>query len=153
MYSRQNLLVEQVDKKLQVFTGLEKTLIPTRGWIHTLRIALKMSLKQLGNRLAITGQGAREMEKREENGSITLNSLRLAGKAMNMKLVYGFIPESGSIEKMIEEQALIKAREIVLRTSQTMILEDQGNDTERISEAIKNKAWEIKYNMPNYLWD
>lgn len=153
MNARQKLLVQQVDKKLNTFKHLEKNQIPNTGWIRTIRMALKMSLRQLGYRMDITSQGAKELETREGNGSITLNSLKLAGEAMNMKLVYGFIPRDGSIEKMIEEQALKKAREIVLRTSQSMILEDQGNDDERIAEAIEDKSWEIRYKMPKYLWD
>ena len=70
-----------------------------------------------------------------------------------MKFVYGFIPKSGTLEKMIEERALELAKEIVLRTSNTMQLEDQENTKERISKAIQEKKEEIIRKMPRYLWD
>ena len=41
----------------------------------------------------------------------------------------------------------------MLRTSHTMQLEDQENTEQRIQTAIKEKADEIKGEMPKYLWD
>jgi predicted DNA-binding mobile mystery protein A len=93
-----------------------------------------------------------ELEKREANGSITIKSLREVASALDMNLVYGFVPKGESIEKRIENRANEVAREIVLRTSNTMKLEDQGNSNDRIEKAIKNKAEEIKNKMPKYLW-
>ena len=150
---KQRLLIEQADRKLAVFTPLKSTVIPEKGWINTIRLALKMSLRQLGNRLQISPQSVKEMEERESNGSITLRTLRDAGDALNMKLIYGFTPIHESIEQMIERRAIEIAKEIVYRTSNTMQLEDQGNSNERIEKAIKNRAEEIKNKMPKYLWD
>lgn len=153
MNTKQKLIIEQVDKKLLEFKSIKNNLIPQKGWIYTIRTALKMSMRQLGNRLNITAQSVKETEEREENGSITIKSLREAGRALEMKLVYGFIPKSESIEKMIEDRAIELAKEIVLRTSHSMKLEDQENKQERLEKAINNKANEIKAKMPKYLWD
>ena len=153
MNARQKLIIEQVDRKLIEFRQVENIVIPPKGWIYTIRTALKMSLRQLGKRLNITAQSVKETEEREENGSITLKSLREAGAALDLKLVYGFISKNESIEKMIESRATELAREIVLRTSQTMKLEDQENKKERLEKAIQSKANEIKTKMPKYLWD
>ena len=150
---KQQLLVEQADKKLAVFKPLNTVSIPSKGWIHTIRIALKMSMRQLGNRLKISPQSVKELEEREANGSLTLKGLKEAGAVLQMKLIYGFIPESLSIEEMIEKRATEIAREIVLRTSNTMQLEDQANTRERLEKAIRNRAEEIKTKMPKYLWD
>jgi hypothetical protein len=54
---------------------------------------------------------------------------------------------------MIEKRAKELAKEIVLRTNNTMTLEDQQNSAERIEQAIAQKTAEIKYEMPKYLWD
>ncbi len=153
MNIKQKLIIEQVDKKLREFKSIENVVIPQRGWIFAIRTALKMSLRQLGNRLNITAQSVKEIEEREERGSITIKSLKEAGAAMEMKLVYGFVPKSESIEKMIEDRAYKLAREIVLRTSQSMKLEDQENLKERLDKAIKNKTDEIKTKIPKYLWE
>ncbi len=107
----------------------------------------------MGNRLSITPQSMREIEQREKDGSITLKNLREAGTALNMQLVYGFIPKEGSLAQMIERRANEIAKEIVLRTSQSMKLEDQENSKQRIEKAIKERAEEIKNEMPGYLWD
>jgi hypothetical protein len=90
---------------------------------------------------------------REATGNISIDRLREAAKAMDMKLVYGFVPEDGSIEKMIERRAIVLAREIVLRTSNSMKLEDQQNSNERIDRAIQEKAMEIKDELPKYIWE
>jgi predicted DNA-binding mobile mystery protein A len=151
--SKQRLLIEQADRKLALFKPLTVITIPQKGWIHTVRIALKMSLRQLGNRLKITPQSVKEIEEREANGSITLKGLKEVGAVIDMRLVYGFIPNGQSIEEMIEKRALEIAKNIVMRTSNTMQLEDQENTKTRLEKAIKNRAEEIKTKMPNYLWD
>ncbi len=153
MDSKQFLIINQIDRRLQDFGSVKNIIVPDRGWIYSIRIALKMSLRQLGNRLNITAQSVKEIEEREANGSLTINSLREAGEALDMQLIYGFIPKKGGIEKMIEDRAFHIANEIVLRTSQSMMLENQENKEERLKEAISEKANEIINTMPNYLWD
>ena len=147
------LLVEQLDKKLQSFKSVESFAVPSGGWIHAIRTGLRMSLRQMGNRLSITPQSMKETEQREKDGSITLKNLREAGKVLDLQLVYGFIPREASLEKMIEKKAHEIAEEIVKRTSHSMMLEDQENSRERIEKAIKERAEEIKNEMPGYLWD
>jgi predicted DNA-binding mobile mystery protein A len=151
--SKQRLLVEQTDRKLAAFRSLDSVIIPQKGWIHTIRIALKMSLRQLGNRLKISPQSVKEIEERESSGSITLKGLKEVGTVLDLKLIYGFIPGDQSLEDMIEKRAMEIAKEIVMRTSNTMQLEDQKNSNERIEKAIKSRAEEIKSKMPKYLWD
>ena len=150
---KQRLMIEQLDKKLQVYAPLVSTSIPDKGWIHVIRKAYKMSLRQFGERLGITPPSAENIEKREKEGSITLRSLEEAGRALDMKLVYGFVPMHGSIEKTIEDRARALALEIVKATSHTMVLEDQEVTNERLKKAVDNKAAELIYKMPRHLWD
>ncbi|WP_329807180.1 mobile mystery protein A [Flavobacterium facile] len=147
------LLIEQLDAKLSCFREVNDVVLPSSGWVKSIRTSLKMSLRQLGNRMNISPQGIGDMEKREANGTITINTLRDLARGLDMKLVYGFLPNKGSIEEMIEQRANEIAREIVGRTHVTMTLEDQQNSKERIEKAIKQKTEEIKYEMPKYLWD
>ena len=150
---KNKLMLQQIDNKLAGFKILKQATVPDEGWIHTIRTALKMSLRQLAARLNITPQGVRRLEQREKDGSITLKNLREAGKALHLQLVYGFVPKEESLEKMIEQKAYEIAREIVMRTSHSMMLEDQENSKMRIEKAIKERAEEIKNEMPGYLWD
>ncbi|QMU63171.1 MAG: mobile mystery protein A [Flavobacteriaceae bacterium] len=150
---KQKLMIEQMDAKLKEFTPLLKNQPPESGWLNAIRTLLKMSFRQFGNRIKVTPQGAEGIEKREKDGSITLRSLEEAGRALNMKLVYGFVPMDGSIEKTIEKRAREIALEIVKTTSNTMALEDQENTSKRLKKAVEDKARQLVYEMPRHLWD
>lgn len=147
------LVIKQLDKRIQVLLPLRDMEQPEEGWIALIRKTLNMSLRQLGGRLSISPQGMKKIEKNEADGGITLNALREAGTALNMKLVYGFIPKDGSLEKMVEQRAAELAQKIVLCTSTTMKLEDQENSSQRIKEAIADMTDELKRAMPKSLWD
>lgn len=147
------LLIEQVDRKLGVFSDIKNEPIPQNGWIHTVRTTLRMSLRQFGERLNMNPSSAKEIELREVSGALTLRSLRNAANALDMQLVYGLAPKGKSLEEMIEKRAIKLAEEIVLRTSHTMSLEDQENSKERIRKAIQTQAEELKNEMPRMFWD
>jgi len=150
---KQKLILEQVDRKIVQLKKIEDLTIPSSGWIYAIRQALGMSLRQLGEKMGITPQSVKEIEVREKNGTISLNVLRQFGKALDLKLVYGFIPGHASLEMIIEKRAEEIAREIVTRTSASMKLEDQENSAKRLRKAISEKTKEIKLEMPKYLWD
>jgi predicted DNA-binding mobile mystery protein A len=145
------LQIDQVDRKIEAFARVPE--LSDTGWISTIRTTLGMSYRQLAKRLKITPQGVQGFEKREKEGNVTLKNLREIANSLNMRLVYAIVPKSGSIDKMITEQALAVARRIVLRTDTTMKLEDQGITKARRDQAILELAEEIKRDMPRYLWD
>lgn len=147
------LIRQQIDNKLVRLQELNDIVIPSQGWIYSIRQGINMSLRQLGKKLSITPQSVKEIEEREKNGTISIKVLRKVAAALNMKFVYGFIPAEKTLEGMIEKRAEELARIIVERTSVHMELEDQKNSTERIEKAIKEKTSEIKNDMPKYLWD
>lgn len=150
---KQKLMIEQLDSKLHKFEPILNNPVPENGWINSIRTTLKMSLRQFGNRMNITPQASEGIEKREREGTITLKSLEEAGRSLNMKLVYGFVPMDGSIEQTIENRARELALEIVKTTSNTMALEDQANTNERLKKAVADKTKQLVYEMPRYLWD
>ncbi|MBK8644403.1 MAG: mobile mystery protein A [Saprospiraceae bacterium] len=123
------------------------------GWIKAIRNAIGMSMQQLGNKLSVSKQGILDIEKREKDGSITIRSLKEIARVLDMQLVYGFVPNDGSLDALIEKRAKELATKIVLRTSNTMKLEDQGNTNKRIEKAIEERAASIKNEMPKILWD
>lgn len=151
--AKRSLQIQQLDSKILAYSSLQKVAVPPIGWIKAIRTALGMSMLQLGNRLSITKQSVQDIEKREQDGSITLKALKETAKAMDMQLVYGFIPNDGSLEALINRKAKELATQIVLRTSNTMKLEDQENSKQRIEKAIEERAVTIKNEMPKSLWD
>lgn len=137
---------------MKVASTLKQVTPPPLGWINAIRTSLGISLEQLGKKLSITKQAATALETREKDGSITLKTLREAAKALDMQLVYALVPYDGSLEALIERKAKALATEIVLRTSNTMKLEDQENTKARIEKAIEERTVAIKNEMPKALW-
>ena len=148
-----SLQLQQLNSKMLGFATLKQVAVPPTGWIKAIRTAIGMSMEQLGNKLFVTKQGILDIEKREKDGSITIKALKEIGRALDMQLVYGFVPNDGSLDALIEKRAHELASKIVLRTANTMKLEDQGNSKNRIAKAIKERAAEIKNDMPRMLWD
>lgn len=153
MRNKRKLLIDQLDQKLQAFSESSKVMVPEPGWINTIRIALNMTMAQLGTKLNITRQGVKSIEKSEAKGTITLNSLKDVAMALDLKLVYALVPKNGTIDDLIQKKADQLAEKIVLRTNQNMKLESQGIGDEKIAETIKELANEIKREMRKSLWD
>ena len=147
------LLIEQLDRKFSELSSLKEIEIPPNGWIKAIRTAMNMSLVQLAKRLKKTPVSVREIEEREQNKNITLKKLIEVANALDLQFIYAFIPRDFSLEKMIEKRAQHVAREIVMRTSQTMKLENQENTEDRIRKAIEDRVEHIKQEIPKYLWD
>ena len=128
-------------------------LVPDKGWINTIRTTLNMTMAQLGTKLSVTKQGVKKIEESESKGSISINSLKEVGNALDLKLVYGFVPKDGTIDNLINNKAGKLARKIVLRTNQNMKLEDQGISKEKIKQSVIDLATEIKREMRKSLWE
>ncbi len=150
---KKSLQLQQLNSKMLAFASLKRVAMPPTGWIKAIRLAIGMSMQQLGNKLSTSKQAVLDIEKREKDGSITIRSLREIARAMDMQLVYGFVPNDGSLDALIEKRATELATQIVMRTANTMKLEDQANTKKRIKAAIMERAAAIKNEMPKILWD
>ncbi|PKO99279.1 MAG: XRE family transcriptional regulator [Bacteroidetes bacterium HGW-Bacteroidetes-2] len=153
MRNKKKLLIEQLDQKLKPFQKAEMVVVPEKGWINTIRIALNMTMAQLGDKLGITRQGVKRVEDSEAKGSISINSLKEVAESLDLKFVYGFVPKDGTIDNLINRKAENLARKIVLRTNQNMQLENQGISEKKINDSIIDLANEIKREMRKSLWD
>ena len=153
MRNKKQLLIEQLDQKLENFKDSAILLVPTKGWINIIRTTLNMTRDQLGTKLEMTKGAIQKIEEREASGQITLNKLRDVGEALDMKFVYGFVPNDGSIDNLINIKSEKLARKIVMRTNQNMKLEDQGIGDEKINKTIKDLAKEIKREVRKSIWD
>jgi predicted DNA-binding mobile mystery protein A len=153
MRNKKQLLVEQLEQKLEPFQKTVTVIMPDKGWINTIRTTLNMTMSQLGTKLGITKQGVNNIEESESKGSISIKSLKEVGEALDFKLVYGFVPKAGTIDSLINNKAQALAKTIVLRTSQNMELEGQGISNEKIKQSINDLAAEIKREMRKSLWE
>jgi predicted DNA-binding mobile mystery protein A len=148
-----SLQLQQLNSKMKSYALLQRIPVPPTGWIKAIRLAVGMSAEQLGKKLGITRQGVMDIERRERDGKITLKALQETAKALDMHLVYGFVPQDESLEELIDRKARQLATEIVMRTSNSMKLEDQENSKKRIEKAIQERFIAIKNEMPKSLWD
>ena len=153
MRNKKHLLIEQLDQKLESFKGSAMILVPTKGWVNTIRTTLNMTREQLGAKLKMTKGAIQKIEEREASGQITINKLKDVGQALDLKFVYGFVPNDGSFDNLISIKAEKLARKIVMRTNQNMKLENQGIGDEKINKTIKDLANEIKREVRKSLWD
>ena len=151
--SKVKFFLDETQGKLNPFSVLKSEIKPDNGWVNAIRVSIKMSLRQLGERLHITPQGVRDLEKREKEGAITINTLKEVGRVLDMDLVYGFISRHNSLEDMIEERAKEIAEEVILKTEQTMQQDNLRKSENEIKKAIQQKTYEISSKMPTNLWD
>ncbi len=147
------LYISQLDRKLATYGKASELDRPTIGWVRTLRQSLGMTLEQLGKKLGVTKQSVRHLETREASGAITIRALEEVAKAMDMKLVYCFVPHEGDLMQWIEKRARAMATDIVMRTARNMQLEEQQVSYERLHKDIEEQTQEIMHSLPKSLWD
>jgi predicted DNA-binding mobile mystery protein A len=150
---KKSLQIQQLNTKMLAYASLQNITPPPTGWIKAIRNAIGMSMLQLGKRRSITKQSVLDIERRERDGSISIKALREVARALDMQLIYGFVPTDGSLELLIERKAEELATQIVMRTNNMMKLEDQENSKQRIEKAIQERMITIKNEMPKTLWD
>ena len=147
------LIIKQLDGLFNAFSESMSMKMPKEGWINTIRKSIGMSRSQLAKKLRITRQSVKEIEDRESEGTISLNTLRDVANAMDLKLVYVLMPKDESLGNLINRKAREAATEIVMRTSNTMKLEDQEISKKRINEAIQERAEQLIRDNAKILWD
>ena len=151
--NQKQLIIDHLSDKLAKFSPALQSPPPEQGWLRLVRKSLGMSMVQLASKLNISKQGVKEIELREQEGGISLNTLRKAAQALDMKFIYGFVPIDGSLPALIERKAIERAKDIITRTAQTMSLEDQSTSSDHIQHAIDNLASEYQRDIPKKLWD
>jgi predicted DNA-binding mobile mystery protein A len=153
MNNQKRLIIKQLDSKIRKFRNIKEPFAPSNGWLLAIRTALGMPRRSVAKRLQISEPTLQGIEKREVEGNITLKTLRETAAAMDLELVYGFVPREGSLQNYIRKKTYEVAKHIVLRTAHTMALEDQAISDNRTKAAIKEKAKELELKLPSFLWD
>jgi transcriptional regulator with XRE-family HTH domain len=66
--------------------------IPPNGWIRSLRLALRLTLRDLAKRLECRHETVRDWEDREISETIQLGTLKNIARGMDCELIYFFAP-------------------------------------------------------------
>lgn len=147
-----DLAYKHLDQKLSKLQAHELHIRPVRGWIRAVRDALGLTSTQLAKRLKISQPSAVEMEKSEQRGAITLETLERAAAAMNCRLIYALVPNK-SLEHTLRDQAAKVAKHRLERVNHTMRLENQGVSSKTLENEQKKLSDELLRGNLRRLWD
>ena len=111
-----------------------------------------MNATQLGQRMGISKQSVAELEERERTGSVTLEILDRAAKAMGATLVYAIVPRT-SLEETVREQARLVAEQRVNRVAHSMALESQAVSREEREQQVKDTQKELLDHWSSRMWN
>lgn len=142
----------QLDKRLNLLRKPELFARPPRGWVRALRESLGMTTAQLARRIGVGQSRAVDIEKAEATGSITLDSLARAARALDCDLVYALVPRQ-PLGAMIEERAMHLAARRVKAARHSMALEAQSLDEEDEREQVRQLAKRLAEKSGSELWE
>jgi predicted DNA-binding mobile mystery protein A len=148
---RDELARKHLDRRLARLQPVEELARPPRGWLRAIREALGMTSAQLAARLKVSQPRILAMEKAEQRGAITLDTLERAAQALDCTLVYALVP-NGSLDGLVRERASKIAAERLARLDHSMRLEDQGVPAETL-DAERERLAEELLRHPRRLWD
>jgi predicted DNA-binding mobile mystery protein A len=111
---------------------------PTGGWIASVREALGLSLRQIGQHVHASRQSVQQLERAEADDRISLGALRRVAEAMGCELVYAFVPKTGSFAELAERPARDRTTRDIESVMHTMMLEDQK--PENTNQLIEDEA-------------
>lgn len=151
-YWDKKVVREQLDKRLTFLRDFASYGIPQQGWIKTIREGLGLSAKQLGKKTGLDQSRISRLENAEKNGNLKLSSLRKIAEGLNMKFIYGFVPED-TLEQMVRAQAKKIALKRFARLNDTMRLEKQELSHEEQEKALEDMIEKILIDQPKNFWD
>jgi predicted DNA-binding mobile mystery protein A len=142
----------QLDKRLTLLSYSSAFARPPRGWIKAIRESLGMTTAQLARRIGVGQSRAVDIEKAEVTGSITMDSLARAARALDCELVYALVPRR-PLEATVEDRATRLAARRVMATRHSMALEDQSVAEEDEREQVRQLAKRLAERSGSELWE
>ncbi len=140
-----------LDKRFQAMKPYHNFDKPHKGWIRAVRDALGMTTTQLAKRLKVSQPTLFEYEKREIEGTITLNTLEKAAQAMGCRLLYAIVPEN-TLEALVQRQAEKVARAMFNKVEHTMRLEEQEISNDETNYQFQKFLDKVK-EQSSRLWE
>jgi len=122
---------------------------PPRGWIRAIRESLGMTTGELAQRMGLTQSRVSQIERSEELGSIRLDALERAARALHCQVRYVLVPDE-PLEDMVRRQARLRAQAEVSAVTHSMALEDQAPESGVIEAQVEELA--ERYVRGRHLW-
>jgi len=146
-----HIMRDQLDSTFETLKNLKGLQQPVKGWLRSIREALGMSGKQLGERIGVSQPRIVHMEKDELSGALTLRTMRQVAEALDCVFVYTLVPRT-SLKETMRNQAEKIAKQRLSRTSHTMLLEDQLVTDEEKQKMLKIRIEDLIREMPKDFW-
>ena len=124
---------------------------PRGGWLKAVRESLGMPAEQLGKRLGVSKQSVLKLERNEQRGTASLESLQRAARALGCRLTYAIVPEE-SLDRLLGDQARAVARKKLGRVRHSMALEGQEPPANLHELQVEELANELKQKLGPGLW-
>ena len=150
--SFKKLMRQQIQENVDQFSRMAPNQTPPKGWLRAIREALGISTHQLAKKFDRSQSNILQQELREKNGTITLRALEEAAAQLHCKLVYCLVPEK-PLEKILEDQARLKAKKEIALINHSMALEMQGLTAKHLEQQEENLVQELLQGNPRKLWD
>lgn len=151
MNTFERLSLQQLDECLNKLKDPLFSFPRVSSWIKLLRTTLKLSTHDLAKKLSIRQSAMLAMEKREEEGHVTLASMKKLAEAMGCDFVYAFIPRT-TLERFVGEQEETLALKLSNLTHHTMTLEDQNVKNTELLKHYEVMRKTISEKSLKYLW-
>jgi predicted DNA-binding mobile mystery protein A len=145
------LRTRQMEDKLKPWRALPPSHLP-KGWIRGIRETLCMTPAQLGRRLRISRQAAADLERRENDGAVTLAAMHKAAHALECEFVYALVPRR-DLHTILEHQAASHASAEMKTASHAMRLEAQTVSPVETQRQIAELASELLRARPRSIWN
>ncbi|MBB6557462.1 putative DNA-binding mobile mystery protein A [Acidovorax soli] len=91
----------EIDRQLHEVGSLGAIKTPRSGWVKTLRLAMGMSSLALGERVAMSPQGVRKLERAEADGTIALRTLARLAEGLDCEVRYVLIPRTRLVNQVL----------------------------------------------------
>jgi predicted DNA-binding mobile mystery protein A len=121
-----------LDRQFSKLAVLRSHVTPLCGWVKTVRLALGMSSKVLGDRLGMSAQGVRKLEQAEADGSISLKTLSRLADGMDCDVHCVLVPRTSLLN-----QVLTRAQEAAgCTSSKSAQASEMGNEPETLENLV-----------------
>ncbi|HLB55926.1 MAG TPA: mobile mystery protein A [Coxiellaceae bacterium] len=141
--------LRQLDRYCRSFNvGDNAEALPKQGWLRLIRKSLGMTIKQLAKRLRCDPSRVVKIEMSEDEGAVTLRTMRMVAEKLNCHFTYQILPKT-SFEKIIKNRARDIATKIIKQTAHAN-LEMQK---EFLEEEIADMTHELLYKSWKNLWE
>jgi predicted DNA-binding mobile mystery protein A len=101
-----------LEQQLRPLRRAQKARRPSEGWLRAMRQATGISVREIAEYMQFTPKMVFQMERSEQQNTITLGRLNDMARAMQCDLVYGVVPWQRSIEdramELVERELWLK---------------------------------------------